>query len=214
MWLLCASTDNAPELCTLLGDGIVEHRQTQLCKTVCISKNPIRMLSRLIQTIITSASQYVHHAHHEIAPNEAMVRVTLQRDDAVAPARSSQPFLFDADCFNDTLDLELLTSPDNPAPRIQNPYRIGVDTLDLTQYIGPNTRGRLNRDVLSALHDADGDAVSLCLSLPDLGRTTNDVALGGIEFKHAAIPTWWRARPVYLFAVSYTHLTLPTKRIV
>ena len=95
-------------------------------------------------------------------------------------------------------------SPDHPAPRIQIPYRIGADTLDLTQYIGPNTRGGLYRDVLSALHDADGDAFSLCLSLPDLGRTTNDVVLDGIEFKHAAIPTWWRARPVYLFVRAYS----------
>ena len=189
--------------CALFREGVVEHRQTQLCKTVCMSKNPIRMLSRFIESIITAAAYFVHRTHPEIAPRDVMIRVTLQRDDAVAPARSSQPYLFDVDAFRNTLDLELLMSPDHllPVQQIEIPYRVGEDTLDLSPYIGPTIRRRLYQDVLATLQDSDGQAFSLCLSLPDLGGT-DDFVLDGIDFKHVYL-AWWTARPVYLFVMAY-----------
>ena len=132
-----------------------------------------------------------------------MIRVTLQKDDAIAPARSCQPYLFDADVFQSTLNLELLMSPEYllPVQQIEIPYRVGEDTLDLSPYIGPTIRRRLYQDVLATLQDSDGQAFSLCLSLPDLGGT-DDFVLDGIDFKHVYL-AWWTARPVYLFVMAY-----------
>ena len=157
------------------------------------------MLSRFIESMITAAAYFVHRTNPEIAPIDVMIRVALQRDDAVAPARSAQPYL----AFRNTLDVELLMSPDHllPVQQIEIPYRVGEDTLDLSPYIGPTIRRRLYQDVLSTLHDSDGQAFSLCLSLPDLSGT-DDFVLGGIDFKYV-YPAWWKARPVYLFVMAY-----------
>jgi hypothetical protein len=168
-----------------------------------MSKNPIRKLSRFIDSIITTAAYFVHRTHAEVSPRDAMIRVTLQKDDAIAPARSSQPYLFDVDVFKSSLDIEFLLSPEHllPVQQIEIPYRVGEDTLDLSPYIGPTIRRRLYQDVLSTLQDSDGQAFSLCLSLPDLG-VTEDFTLDGIDFKHV-YPAWWKARPVYLFMMAY-----------
>ena len=93
---ICARTRNTPrEQCTLFRDGdvaLVQRQQTELCKPVCISRSPTRMLGRFIKHLLLRVSK------HATTP-VSRIFLTLQRDDSVEVGvrpMSTQPYLFKA----------------------------------------------------------------------------------------------------------------------
>ena len=89
---ICVRTRNIPrEKCTLFRDGdlpLVKRKQTEICKPVCMSRSPSRMLGRLIKHMLLGISK------HATTPVSRML-LTLQRDDSVelgARPMSTQPY--------------------------------------------------------------------------------------------------------------------------
>ena len=106
---LCISTDGASQTrCTMFterGMKIVERQQTELCKPVCISKSSVRMIQRLIRSVIEALS----------FPG-GFLRISLQKEDSStvrsgAPP-SRQPYLLDIDFFDGNLEGTFFSSLD------------------------------------------------------------------------------------------------------
>ena len=76
---LCVSTEGASQSrCTMFMEGgmkLVERRQTELCKPVCISKSSVRMLQRLIRSLLQAFS--ARRTDHE-----GFMRISLQSEDS------------------------------------------------------------------------------------------------------------------------------------
>ena len=101
---LCVQTRGAPQTsCTLFAEGgarVVERQQTELCKPVCISRNSISMMQRVIRSLLRGVAALRENP-------DGFIRVSLQREEAVdvtpETPPSSEPYLFDADFFDGEL---------------------------------------------------------------------------------------------------------------
>ena len=108
---LCVSNDGTSQSrCAMFNDGetrIVERRQTELCKPVCISRSSVRMLQRLIRGLLQTVA-----AHR--TSDEGFIRISLQREDSskIHGAPSQQPYLFDVDFFDGRLQGSFFASLD------------------------------------------------------------------------------------------------------
>ena len=100
---LCVSSEEgAPQSrCTMFSEGgakFVERQESELCKPVCISKSSVRMLQRLIRSLLqVFASRRTDH-------DERIVRISLQTEDSSGAPRSRPLYLFDLDFFNGNLE--------------------------------------------------------------------------------------------------------------
>ncbi len=74
---ICVRTRNQPrEKCTLFredGVALVERQQTELCRPVCMSRSPLRMLGRFIGHLLTRLAKHATSPIHRLM-------LTLQRD--------------------------------------------------------------------------------------------------------------------------------------
>ena len=195
---ICARTRNTPrEQCTLFRDGdvaLVQRQQTELCKPVCISRSPTRMLGRFIKHLLLRVSK------HATTP-VSRIFLTLQRDDSVEVGvrpMSTQPYLFQATYLGgEEPELELLffTTLDNDRDNFE-PYRLG-DRIDVEAYVrNPSARASFRNVLERALIESDGKNYSLALVCPEIPE--RDFEVSGILFKHVDIYSF-RAWPLFLF---------------
>ena len=77
---ICVRTRNIPrEKCTLFRDGdftLVQRQQTELCRPVCMSRSPLRMLGRFIGHLLSRLPKQATSPIHQLM-------LTLQRNDSV-----------------------------------------------------------------------------------------------------------------------------------
>ena len=195
---ICVRTRNIPrEKCTLFRDGdlkLVQRQQTELCKPVCMSRSPTRMLGRFIKHMLLRISK------HATTPVSRMF-LTLQRDDSVelgARPMSTQPYLFKATYIGgEEPELELLffTTLDNDRDNFE-PYQFG-DHVDVEAYVrNPVARASFRTVLERALIEGDGKNYSLALVCPEIPE--RDFEVSGILFKHVDIYSF-RAWPLFLF---------------
>ena len=195
---ICVRTRNVPrEKCTLFRDGdvtLVERQQTDLCKPVCMSRSPLRMLGRFIGHLLSRLSKLATSPIHRLA-------LTLQRDDSIElrePPVSTFPYLFSATYLGgEESELELLffTSLENDRDNFE-PYNLG-DTIDVSRYVrNAAALARLSAMLERALIDGDGkkySVVCVCLEIPE---TTFQIS--GIQFRSVGNSAF-RAWPLFLF---------------
>ena len=195
---ICVRTRNIPrEKCTLFRDGdlkLVQRQQTELCKPVCMSRSPTRMLGRLIKHMLLGVSK------HAISPVGRLF-LTLQRDDSVelsARPMSTHPYLFKATYLGgEDPELELLffTTIDNDRDNFE-PYRLG-DPINIDSYVrNPNAQVRFRSLLERALIEGDGKHYSLVVVCPELPE--RDFEVSGIQFKYVDNYAF-RAWPLFLF---------------
>ena len=83
---ICVRTRNQPrEKCTLFRDGdvtLVQRQQTELCRPVCMSRSPLRMLGRFIGHLLSRLSKQATSPIHRLM-------LTLQRDERRAERSAS-----------------------------------------------------------------------------------------------------------------------------
>ena len=202
---LCVSTDGASQTrCTMFTDRgmkIVERQQTELCKPVCISKSSVRMIQRLIRSLIQAFS--VRRTDHE-----GFLRISLQKEDSStlhngAPP-SRQPYLFDVDFFDGNLQGSFFASLDEIGQEEHDhfnfAYNVG-DEIHFDRVMSSANFAWFKRRLDRALIDGDGKPYSLVIVCDGLPQ--RDLNLFGISFRSEGHGVF-RARPVYLFLQAYS----------
>ena len=194
---ICVRTRNQPrEKCTLFredGVALVARQQTELCRPVCMSRSPLRMLGRFICHLLTRLSKHATSPIHRLM-------LTLQRDDSVelSVPVSTFPYLFKATYLGgEDRELELLffTTLENDRDNFE-PYNFG-DKIEISRYVR-NTAAlaRLSAMLERALTEGDGKNYSLvcvCLELPE-----ENFQISGIQFRSVGNSAF-RAWPLFLF---------------
>ena len=195
---ICVRTRNQPrEKCTLFredGVALVARQQTELCRPVCMSRSPLRMLGRFIGHLLTRLSKQATSPIHRLM-------LTLQRDDSVELSDrpvSTFPYLFKATYLGgEDRELELLffTTLENDRDNFE-PYNFG-DKIDVSRYVR-NTAAlaRFSAMLERALIEGDGKNYSLvcvCLELPE-----ESFQISGIQFRSVGNSAF-RAWPLFLF---------------
>ena len=185
---LCVSTNVQPHAsCTLFdadGGVLVQRHQTELCKSICLSRNGVSMLERLIRGLLKKIA-----SRSSVAGD---IRLTLQRD-------GGHDYLFQVDFFEGVLAGAFFIGVDglgdSEAEHFRIPYAIG-DNIDFGKIL-PRTEFQLLQIALERTFVAgDGQAFSLVLIAPELPNQDFEVA--GIHFRNEAFGMF-RARPLYLF---------------
>ena len=116
---VCVRTQTTPRTtCTLQADEgmrVVERTQTELCKTVCVSKSPLGMLMKLLRNVLRSVASMLPA---NVRPDDEYFRVSLQRDDAnyqiddpeSTRPQPTTPYILDVVCSYGELDLAFFLS--------------------------------------------------------------------------------------------------------
>ena len=195
---ICVRTRNMPrEKCTVFredGVTLVKRKQTELCKPVCMSRSPLRMLGKFISHLLARLS--------EVATSQIdQMMVTLQRDDSVELGdrpMSTHPYLFKASYVGGRFsELELLffTTLDNDRDNFE-PYQFG-DQIDITRYVRNKAAlARLSDMLQRVLIEDDGKNYSLAVVC--LGIEEKDFEVSGIHFRYVGNAAF-RAWPLFLF---------------
>ena len=195
---ICVRTRNQPrERCTLFredGVALVQRQQTELCRPVCMSRSPLRMLGRFIGHLLSRLSKLATSPIHRLM-------LTLQRDDSVElrdPPVSTYPYLFKATYLGgDDRELELLffTTLENDRDNFEL-YNFG-DKIEVSRYVrNPVALARLSGMLERTLIEGDGKNYSLvcvCLELPE-----ESFQISGIQFRSVGNSAF-RAWPLFLF---------------
>ena len=198
---LCVSNEGAPQSrCTMFSEGgmkLVERHQTELCKPVCISKSSVRMLQRLISSLLQAfASRRTDH-------DERFVRISLQEEDSTGAPPSRQPYLIDVDYFDDNLEGTFFAGQEQLGREEHDhfhfAYNVG-DAIDFERVMSSTNFRRLKRMLDRALIEGDGKPYSLVVVCDGLPQ--RDLEIFGIHFR-AESHGVFRARPVYLFVQAY-----------
>ena len=198
---ICVRTRNMPrEKCTVFredGVTLVKRKQTELCKPVCMSRSPLRMLGKFISQLLARLS--------EVATSQIdQMMVTLQRDDSVELGdrpMSSRPYLFKASYVGGRFsELELLffTTLENDRDNFE-PYHFG-DQIDIRRYVRNDAAlARLRALLERVLREDDGKNYSLAVVC--LGIEEKDFEISGIQFRYVGNAAF-RAWPLFLFTQS------------
>ena len=175
---------------------MVERQQTELCKPVCISKSSVRMIQRLIRSVIEALS----------FPG-GFLRISLQQEDSStvrsgAPP-SRQPYLLDIDFFDGNLEGTFFGSLDqighDEHDHFHFAYNVG-DEIHFDRVMSSAKFAWFKRRLDRALIDGDGKPYSLVVVCDGLPQ--RDLNIFGISFR-AESHAVFRARPVYLFLQAY-----------
>ena len=191
---LCVSTNSQPHTsCTLFdsdGATVVQRQQTELCKSVCLSRSCVSMLQRLIRGLLKKIAIRCTSA-------EGQIRLSVRRD---VP---SQPYVFEMDYFDGELlgsffvELDRLGGEEH----FRIPYSLG-QSIEFAKILKRNEFKQLHNALERTLVAEAGQAFSLVVIAP--GLPNQDLKLGGVHFRNEGYGTF-RARPIYLFvqATSY-----------
>ena len=185
------------EKCTVFredGVTLVKRKQTELCKPVCMSRSPLRMLAKFISQLLARLSQVATSEIHQMM-------VTLQRDDSVDlrdPPVSTFPYLFKAAYIggeNSELELLFFTTLENDRDNFE-PYHFG-DQIDIRRYVRNDAAlARLRALLERILREDDGKNYSLAVVC--LGIEEKDFEISGIQFRYVGNASF-RAWPLFLF---------------
>ena len=188
---ICLAPDQSTTQCTLLrGPSRVLHRETSsLCKAVCVSRSPVRMLLKFIRSILE------HCEERHTGRFRSMVRITLQvdRDPHDSRFRADRPYLLNA--YLNQLDHELELDFQKPldleseTPDVRIHYRFGDDIPEAA------VPARVRSIIEQALIDANSKSASLVIVGPDMDG--GDFNVGSVQFRDEA--DGWRSEPVYLY---------------
>ena len=197
---LCVRDESMPRThCSLFADGgatVVVREQKEICRPVCISTSSVRMLQRLIRTLLRDIAA--------AAGSDGPSRLNLQRDDASyergTPPRdmpaSRQTYVFDLQFLMDDLHVSFFAPLDRLGEaQYTIVYRIG-EHLELSQWVPDRALARLRMLLDQALIAGDGKKYSLVLRAPALPR--GDRAIAGIRWSNDGDDVF-RARPVFVF---------------
>ena len=184
---ICATSESpVSRSCTLFDADarLVTRETTELCRAVCLSRSPVRMLLKFIRGLM-------RHVVASIPEDlRTFVRVTL-RD--VEHRSESQPYLIDAylDLIGNDLEIDLLRDLDHGDEHdLSMPYTGQEIPADA---IAPATRKAVETALIAA---GDGRAFSLVVVAP--GLPPRDVAVESIRLRHER-DFYFVARPLYLF---------------
>ena len=184
-------TSEAPSsaTCTLLSDGrssVVRRRTTELCLPICISRYPLRMLLKLVRSILRDVATRIP------AEDRSLVRVTLQMDDAEdRRPRYQRRYLLNAclSFLDGNLEVAFMKHLDPDSHDISVEYAVGDRIPE--DAVPASVTARLER----ALAEGNGRAFSLVLVAP--GLPEEDFHIGSIHFRFDAVG--FRAHPLYFF---------------
>ncbi len=199
---LCMSTGAAPTAtCTLFDNNdvsIVHRQQTDICKALCIGREPLRMVTKFIRLLVMALHRQMNH-------DEGWLRMTLQRDDPSdhRPA-AHRPYLLDV-FFSQGEDLQLTFMKEDIDDE-QNMISIGSyhagDEISLRHALSPGYYDALKNYFHRAFVEGDGQPHSLVVQSTDLPR--RDVVVNGILLQyHGAQWGEYSARPVFLFVQAH-----------
>ena len=210
---LCVRAGSMPQRqCSLFTDGgatLVVREQKEICKPVCVSKSSVRLLQRLIRTLLRDVAAAADS-------NEGPFRISLQRDDAfyeksahprdMPPSR--QTYMFDILFLEGELHLSFFA----PLGRLHEsqytiPYRIG-EHLELSHWVSERVLPRLKKLLDRALIEGDGKKYSMTLLAN--GLPERDAVISGIPWRHVNGDAF-RARPVFLFLQAQARTFMPRK---
>ena len=185
---LCVSTNAQPHAsCTLFdadGATVVQRRQTEMCKSVCLSRNCVSMLQRLIRGLLKKVA-----SRSSVAGD---IRLTLQRD-------GDQDYIFEVDFFEGVLAgaffIGLDGLGDSEAEHFRIPYALG-DDIDFAKIL-PRSEIKLLNTALERTFVAENTKpFSLVVLAPEL--PSQDFEVARIHFRNEAFGMF-RAHPLYLF---------------
>ena len=103
---ICLAPDPASTQCTLLSGParVLQRQTTELCKAVCVSRSPVRMLLKFLKSVLQVCHQRHAGQHHSV------IRITLQveRVRGDKTPRDQRPYLLNAifDQHDRTLDVD------------------------------------------------------------------------------------------------------------
>ena len=185
---LCVSTNAQPHAtCTLFdsdGARVVQRQQTELCRSVCLSRSCVSMLQRLIRGLLKRVGR-------SCTSGEGQIRLSLQRD--VPNAK----YIFEVEYFDEELlgsfflDLDRLGEDEH----FRIPYSLG-QPIEFAKVLKRNEFKQMQDALERTLINEDGQAFSLVVITPELPN--QDIELGGIHFRNEGFGTF-RARPIYIF---------------
>ena len=188
---ICLAPEPGSSQCTLLRGGVrvLQRRTTELCKAVCVSRSPLRMLLKFLRTILEVCHQR-HTGHFR-----SVIRVTLQVEvPGDMRPRDERPYLlhavFDQHTYSLDVDFEqYLMLDDHTHDLGMNVYLPGDDIPE--NIVSLPVRDRVEQ----ALLGANAKAASLVIIAPDMDE--GDFNIGSIRFRdmHHA----FRAEPLYLY---------------
>jgi len=187
--------------CTLLSDGrprVVRRKTTELCLPICISRYPLRMILKLVRSILRDVATRIP------AEDRVLVRVTLQVEDrSDSRPRNQRPYLVNA-CLSFTdgagaleaLEVDFFKHLDPERHDISVEYAVGDRIPDGA--VPAAVPARLER----ALIEGSGRTFSLVVVAP--GLPEEDFRIGSVRFRFEAVG--FRASPLYLFVQARQHL--------
>jgi hypothetical protein len=209
---LCFRTQNQPSTeCTLFTDGgtkLVQRQQTELCRPLCISKGPVRMLQRLIRTLFRDIDE-IQTRRGEM---DQFIRISLQRDDSTYEKNtgfnemgaSMRPYVFDAFHEYGYMYLSFFADLSNLAhSQFRIRYRIG-DRLEFSSFMNEQVLTRVKYSLEQTLIEGNGRKFSLVVTGPYLPNL--DTEIRGLRLKfdpNFHVTTTLRARPVFLFVQAH-----------
>lgn len=172
---ICVTTDPVSGTCQMIIEDrdrdrdtmqTVTRRTDELCKPICLSRSPVRMLLKLLRYLLRKIKALTNNG-------TTFIRITLRRDDF-----DSDVYVFDAflKLEDDEVDLDFGRELDHSTgPDITLPYPGGVSP----EIVPPDgSRMRLQH----ALRDCDRHSFTLVVVCPDLPQ--RDFDIGEIKFKN------------------------------
>ena len=185
---LCLAPDARSTQCTIIdgAERVVQRETSELCKAVCFSRSPVRMLLRLVRRIV----QFCDARH---AGERSLIRVTLQVDPhGERRRRADRPYLLNAclDQLHHTLEIDFDKDLDQDTHDLSIEYEAG-DAISEDQ-IPADVRANANESIL----EANEKPASLVIVAPDM--SPGDFTLGQIRFRDQA--HYWRAEPVFVYS--------------
>ena len=189
---LCVSTNAQPHAtCTLFdsdGARVVQRQQTELCRSVCLSRSCVSMLQRLIRGLLKRVGRSCTSA-------EGQIRLSLQRD--VPNAK----YIFEVEYFDEELLGSFFVELDRlgEEEHFRIPYSLG-QSIEFAKILKRNEFKQLQNALERTLVAEAGQAFSLVVITP--GLPNQDLELGGVHFRNEGYATF-RARPIYLFVQAY-----------
>ena len=208
--LCLRSAGSRSSQCTIFTEGgsaLIERRQTELCKPICLSTGAVGMIQRFIRSLLRDVAALCTPQQGR----EPAIHLTLQRDDCAyerntsleeLPA-SSQVYVVDAMFVPGAGEhlSELLLSLCRPLgamqrdPHMEMRYALG-EKLKLSDHAAPWAMRTLQARLAQAIQEGDGKNHSIVVACPELPRRSVTTAGGlSLEFSRGA----HIARPVFLF---------------
>jgi len=194
---ICLSNTRAAGQCTLFDDPnpmLTTRDQTPLCKAMCIGRQPLRMLTKLLRNLIAGVYEHIQDR------DGCMLRVSLQRDltdNDDINSRWARPYVFHATFFDDFLELSLMLAhgDDETHKAVIQPYTPG-QAISLHQHF-PEYRS-LNARFEREWIEGDGAPHTLLVQCHDLPQQ-RDIDIAGLVLTWSPSQRAHIARPMYLF---------------